>query len=468
MRLSILWILSTYVLAGLVANAQDFDPTINLGNQIDQNVSRTLEAQSQAPVTNTEANPAPPAASNQTASNKLVAQQPPSLAPAPNGITTNAAPVYPGETGSRPSTFLNPSLTKRYYAAPVYSQTQAAPVYNTIHMEAAPVPAAAPINGGNVPYSGFTTNAPTAVQYKTNAMLFQETFTEKNSYTGMGVTDGFATQIGTDISNNVGTDIQPNLSYQYAARDRIGTTTYRADTYSATLGITQKVFPFKPLLQYQGGATYNLGDPEPGATTYEANGQKYIADVYPSFDANLSFNAGANEACVFNLGKGSWAHTDQHTFALAPGLVFNFYLKRLDKAHNHFSLIPTTISIAPTYTDQMTMVNNGTSSSAGILTIQDRNSYYWVFDDDLPSGDVTVKGVRYLQVTESNTLYHDTNQEAVTTPVSPYIYQNWAKFALGVTYQYKPGLSGKVEYTYEAFNNMYDSQTVVASCNFKF
>ena len=392
-----LW-LTSYVLTIDRANAQTFDPTIDIGNQVDENVSRALQTQ----------------------------------------------------TASGSSSALVPS-SEEYSARAIEQKYQ--------------------------DYSGFLIPPPpgTPVQpvnwWEPKETLLQETFNEKNSFLGTGVTDGYTSQVGLDFRTPFGTDIQPFFVYQHASRDLVGTTIYRADSYGGSLGITQKLFP---LIAGQPLARYNLGD----SSNVVYNAQGYAPDYYPNFDLNLGLNFNAASTDVSNLKKGTWADSTQATYGLAPSLIFGFYFKR-PNIENKFSLIPASVTIVPTYSDQMVMANNGTSGSNGILSIQDRNTYVWVVHQtDLPI-DVQPTPTETIEVTESNTLLHDSNQEPLTAS-TPTPYQNWAKFGLALAYRHtevvRPGEkksgfwidSVKVEYTYEAFNAQYEARNVVASLNIKF
>jgi hypothetical protein len=340
-----LFLVAIYSVLGDLANAQDFDPSTNIGNQIDQNVTQTLQTATGAPIVITHPTPR-------------------------KGGGMFAVPIIKGVTG---------------------------------------------------PYSGFLTKSSTKLTFTTGAILLQETFNEKNSFTGIGVTDGFATQIGTDISSSYGTDIQPNFSYQHASRDLIGTTTYRADTYAGSVGITQKIFPFIP---GQPHAVYNLGKP----VTYHDT-RSFAEDIFPNCDINLGLNLGVNTSSQSTLKKTSWTDLTQDTYGIAPSLIFDLYLKR-PKKEDKFSLIPATISIVPGYTDQMTMANNGTSSSTGLLSLQDRNAYYWVLDSADRNNDIGPFFTRAIIITESNTFLHDTNQEPLTPSQPPFAIKTGPSSAL--------------------------------------
>ena len=125
-----------------------------------------------------------------------------------------------------------------------------------------------------------------------------------------------------------------------------------------------------------------------------------------------------------------------------------------------------TINIVPAYAAELRSTSMGTSSSAGILQVQDRNTYTVPLETS--AGTV----VKSLQFTEFNNLEHDTNEEPLPPPVSPLPYQNWAQFGAAVSYNALYDANRhiilRVQYSYDAFNAAYEAHTVVASVNVDF
>jgi hypothetical protein len=318
-------------------------------------------------------------------------------------------------------------------------------------------------------YSGYRNSSmpvPTKL-FTFNYFINQETYNEKNSFLGTGVTNTFLNQLGCDITTPYGTDIQPFISYQYASTHLFGTTSSRGNTYGAALNLSQKIFPFFPLFgssfaESQPNAVFNLGNATPEQIAAINSGDHDVHNIYPNFDTKLGLSLGAADA---NLGKfkGHWSYVTQDIYSIAPNMAFDFYF-RPATVENRLSLLPNAVSIIPTYSHQLTSANDGTSGSSGILSIQDRNTYIWALDAKSDS-DKTVD--ESIQVVESNTLLHDTDQEPLVLSPTPASYQNWAKFGLAVQYV-NPAVSVKVEYTYEAFNAQYASQNVVATLNIAF
>ncbi len=404
-----IWI--SYVTTFAIANAQDIDPSINIGNQVDQNVVDTLIAPGATPVNITEAR------------------------------QKSAA-----------------SLQLTPWSTPTTK------------------------NGYLSPYSGYATSvAPLTV-----SVLAQQGFSSKDSFTGMGVTTSYTSQVGLDLATCYGTDIQPFLSYQHASRDLIGTTTYRSDAYGGSLNLTQRIFPLAAITDKQPKAVYNFsgGDTTPiDATQSLSNGNgyigdtKYVKDVYPNCDINLGLNLGLNAPSITTLKKTTWVASNQNMYSVAPSVVFDLFLRPvLADGIPRPRYLPNSISIVPTYNDTMTMVDNGTSGSNGTLAIQERNAYVFAIHPptDPPVDkfnrkptDLVPHASETIQIIETNTLLHDTNQEPTTASPGPIPYQNWAKFGLAIAYTNK-NVNLKVEYTYEAFNTMYDTQNVVASLSCKF
>jgi hypothetical protein len=386
-HLTCLVALGIYIAICSSANAQVFDPTDSIGNQVDQNVSRTLQTESGAQVI-------PPPSSS----------------------------LPPGTAGEK-----------------------------------------AVLGGTPGNYSGFSINAPPAKLFEAKQFLLQGTFNEKNSFLGMGVTDGYTGQIGLDVTSSFGTDIQPFVSYQHASRDLVGTTTYRADNYGGAINITQKLFPFFP---GQPQAVLNLRDPT--CEEKEAlQAQKNIKDIFPNFDINLGLNLMTNSTGLSNLKKGTWTGVNQDSYGIASGPIFDFYFKRPQKG-DPFSLMPVSVTVITSYSDQMINADNGTSGSNGLLSAQARTTYVYVLNQETKDTDIGTIPYETLELTQSNTFLHDTNQEPLTLSAGSIPYQNWAKFGLALAYRNKKTFSAKIEYTYETFNNQYEAHNVVASLNINF
>jgi hypothetical protein len=292
-----------------------------------------------------------------------------------------------------------------------------------------------------------------------------ETFNEKNSFTGKGVTDLYSSQLGFTIASPIGTKIQPYISYQHTSTDLVGTNSAHANTYGASLNITQKIFPAVPVFcDDQPNAVYNIPTSKPDqqcdATTWK--------DHYPNFDIVAGLNLSYGDANLSTLGKG-WKYDTQDSYGITPNLSFDLYRKK-SATEGGFDFLPNAISIVPSYAYNSTDGHSGESSSSGLLSIQDRNSYLFVChhkDDCDSTPDETI------QIIQSNTLFHDTNQEPIAAPTGPIAYQNWARFGFAIQYgntmdsHYNLPVA-KIEYDYDAFNAQYQAHTVLLTVNFRF
>ena len=335
---------------------------------------------------------------------------------------------------------------------------------------------------GNGEFSGYRPNGSNGKEVpgqedplKVNYFISQEMFNAKNTYVpGVGDTTTYNNQIGCDLTTPYATDIQPFINYQYATQHLNGMNTFRDNTYGAALNISQKIFPFAPVFEEgEAGAVYNLRNATPQERSRIATGD--VPDIYPNFDTKLGFSVGFTDNNQESFKKAHWSYMTQDVYSLSPNLAFDFYMKR-PTVENQFSLIPAAISIVPTYNDQCISANDGTSGSSGIFSVQNRNTYIYVITpgavgNQNSSAVVDVQPKEAVTVTESNTILHDTNQEPLQAPKSPNLYQNWAKFGLAVAYNRMIDdhkVSAKFEYTYEAFNALYESNNVVLSVNISF
>lgn len=345
---------------------------------------------------------------------------------------------------------------------------------NTVEYNKATTPeeeAAGVKNGYTGSMSGLQTQPTNTVTLALGPSLFQETFNEQNSFIGKGVTDGYTTQLGQDFKSKYGTDIQAFFTYQHSGRDLSGTTTYRADSYGGTISVQQKILPFVPLMPGQTSAVYNFDRHQ----VFNTPGKKpieWVEDVYPNWDAFAGLTAAVNSVDMTNLKKHTWLSSTQDNYTLSPNLTFDFYLRRPAEGDT-LNPIPNTITVLSTYTDQMSE-DAGASGSAGVLSIQDRNSYYWVLGSGPHDRDLGTFPTEALILTQTNAVVRDTNQESITPPTGFTPYQTWGRFGVALTYQVSPTdktaipYTIKAEYTYEAFNELYETHNVVLSCNIKF
>ena len=327
-------------------------------------------------------------------------------------------------------------------------------------------------SGGSSLYSGYSSNP--LKNWTPKGLILIEGFNDKSSYIGKGVTDTYSTQMGWSEQSPVGTIIQPFINYSRVNTDLGGTNTAHATGIGASLNISQKIFPFGPVVnEGQAGAVRNIGssanDP---ACPLNAS---IKPDHYPNFDIQAGLNLSFGDSNLATLKHG-WSYDTQDTYGISPNCSFDFYRKQASStADDHFWLLPAAVSIVPTYAYTMTSNQADKTASAGLLSIQDRNVYLWVLSHKDDCDNTPTKSI---QLIESNTLYHDTNQEPLTPPTTPIQYQNWARFGLAIAYSYiniKPdGTKGislpqlKVEYDYDAFNAQYEAQTVTVSANISF
>ena len=420
---------ASYALLITAASAQDIDPSTNIGNQVDQNVIDTLTAPGSTPVN-----------------------------------------LPPPSKGEKPLDLLNFDIK----------------TLSTVVTQ----------DGKLSPYSGYSTTVkPVSV-----AILAQQGFTSKDSFVGMGVMTTYMSQVGLDFATCFGTDIQPFLNYQHASRDLIGTTTYRSDSYGGSINIVQRLFPFVAITDRQRKAVYNFqaddtsvkdvnGTPQPLSDGNSIVVDKktglpvmYVKDVYPNCDGNLGVSLGMNAPDISTFKKSKWIDSNQNMYSVAPSAIFDLFFRPVvdDGVPRpcYVGYLPNSISFVATYNDTLAMADDGTSSSNGTLSFQERNTYAFALGH--PTGlplaknkkdftDVVPHPNETIQLIETNTLLHDTNQEPLTPPSGPLPYQNWAKFGLAIAYtNTKAKLNVKLEYTYEAFNALYDSQNVVASVSYQF
>ncbi len=299
-------------------------------------------------------------------------------------------------------------------------------------------------------YSGFVANPSKSITVSPQ-FYARETFNEKNSFSGTGVVDSYGSDVGVDLNTNTGLKIEPDFGYKYSSRDLVGTNTLRTNSYNGTLTLTQKIFPLVAITKHQPGATFNLRD----ATTDDLN--KMQNDIYPNMDIKLGLVAAITASDLNTLVKGSRIKTSQDAYDVAPSVTFDFAL-----SHEF------TISLVPSFDDTMISTSTGTSASGGSLQIQERNTYTYV-----PSADTTES----FQLTEYNSLLHDTSIEPLPPAAVPIAYQNWAKFGLSFSYDKvyddqdpdnKRHVIARVEYSYEAFNAAYQAQNIIASVNIDF
>jgi hypothetical protein len=310
-----------------------------------------------------------------------------------------------------------------------------------------------------------------------------ESFVEKNSFLGKGTTDSYQTQEGWSFNSPVGTSIQPYLSYQNSSTELLGANTYHANTYGAALNLTQRVVPLTAVFQdNQPNATLNLGSTK--SDPWCEKDPTIKPDHYPNLDVQAGLNLSYGDSNLATLTHG-WAYNTDDSYGISPNAAVDFYLKpssNLSDAPSLEDLMPCAISIVPTYGYLMTEDQHGDSASSGLLSIQDRNTYSFVIGAG-PDCDRTPW--QSIQVTEINTLFHDTNQEFLTPQTGPIRYQNWARFGLAISYMNlgeppTPDLCNrstartnslplaKIEYDYDAFNNQYEEHTVLLTVNFSF
>ena len=114
------------------------------------------------------------------------------------------------------------------------------------------------------------------------------------------------------------------------------------------------------------------------------------------------------------------------------------------------------VAIIPAWSYNWSSTDTGLSGSIGLLGIQDRNSY------TIPTGQNSS-----VLLYEFNTLERDTNIEPLP-PTTINGYQTWAKFGTGVNYKIDQTFTLKAQYTYEAFNKLYEAHYVTASFNVQF
>lgn len=328
------------------------------------------------------------------------------------------------------------------------------------------------------PYSGYSDKALTG--WTPKGLILIEGFNEKNSFLGKGVTDTYSTQLGWSEQSPVGTIIQPFINYQNTGTDLVGTNTAHSSGIGASLNISQKIFPAIPVFcERQPGAVWNIG-----STTNDKpcpDNPSHRPDHYPNFDIQTGLNLSFGDTNLATLKHG-WSYNTQDAYGISPNLSFDFYRKRTN-SDDGLSWLPAAVSIVPTYAYAMAENQSGNSSSSGLLSIQNRNTYLWVLAHE---DDCDQTPTESIQLIESNTLFHDTNQEPLTPSTTPIRYQNWARFGLALAYSYldivkitnpngTPGTVKKaslpqlkVEYDYDAFNNQYEAQTVTISANISF
>jgi hypothetical protein len=163
---------------------------------------------------------------------------------------------------------------------------------------------------GNTPgiYSGYGKKATWNIA---NVALI-ETFNEKNSFIGKGVTDNSSSQLGFTIKSPFGTTIQPYIAYQYSSIDLFGANSAHGDTYGASLNIAQKLLPAIPVFRdNQSGAVLNIPADKPDVPC-DKNTWK---DHYPNFDVVAGLNLSYGDANISTYKKG-WAYDTQDGYGI--------------------------------------------------------------------------------------------------------------------------------------------------------
>jgi hypothetical protein len=314
----------------------------------------------------------------------------------------------------------------------------------------------------------------------TVSLLNFDSFSSKDSFIGMGVATSYQTQVGADFLFSTGTDLQSYLNYQHLSKDLLGTTNYRSDAYGGSINLVQRIIPIEAITENQPRAVQDFsGDGNSTETpTTLANGKKYLKDFYPNYDLNIGLLASLTAPDIATLKKNKWKNSNQNAYALTPQVVYDLYLRPQLKdptSTAESDWIPNSVSLIAAYTDTMTMVDNGTSSSAGNLSLQDRNTYIFPIGDPVvPTDPITGLPTEVgkvpaatIQVTQTMAIIHDTNEEMVPGSTTPIAYQNWGRFGVALTYT-NPKFNAKLEYYYDAFNAQYDNHTVSLTMSYKF
>jgi hypothetical protein len=308
-------------------------------------------------------------------------------------------------------------------------------------------------------YSGFM-QKPVALIVQSD-WYTRETFNEKNPFLGTGVVDTFGTDTGVDVTNRYGLTFNPDFGYKYAARDLSAPNAMYSDGYVGQLNFSQRVFPLIAIMAGQPNATYNLRE----ATQDDVDQKKF--DIYPNFSINFGLNTQFTALDSTTLTKGNRVKGTQNSWDLAPNMNFAFNITK-----NY------TIQLQPTWDDTMTSNNLGKSASGGTMQIQLRNQYTFELekmDRSTPQVKAPPLITQSMIVTQYNGLFHDTNQEPLPT-APPAVFQNWANFGVSAIYKkmynddlkHPQYLQIRIDYSYQAFNSLYEGHTLVASLNLDF
>jgi hypothetical protein len=313
-------------------------------------------------------------------------------------------------------------------------------------------PATAPENTNRQLYVETWIDKQLPFNWQSQGVFLINTFNEKNSFVGKGVSDAFGTQLGWGFqSGDAKTVIQPFINYANSNTDLVGNNSAHSHGYGASVNMTRELLAKTPLLARDAEANPGVDAPTPNFGIVSGLNLSYL-------DTNLATYA-----------KG-WSYDTQDAYTLSPNLSFNYTRRKSnefpDEPHDAWSVFPEAISLVPTYAYGMTEGRMGTSGSAGLLSVQDRNTWSWEFgtnDNDK----------RTLQLIQSNTWYRDTNQEMLTAPTGHLEYQNWARFGFAISYadfshdDFKVP-TVKLEYDYDAFNNQFEQHVVTLTINVRF
>jgi hypothetical protein len=444
-----------YAAGSVFANGQALDPLLEINNQVDTSTAQALTSSTQQSDQ-----------SGQT-TNQQSAQR---------AAATNTAP------GGQASTVQTSSTTSKQLKLQGFFQgPNAPPLRPKFVLKGGVKPYL--IASGGLPFSGYkppaNPNNPPAIPTWDKGVTLIESFNEKNSFIGRGVTDTYSSQLGWTFSTPIGTAITPTVSYAGASTGSGQSNTYHSNGYGVGLNFQQKILPAFPVFGTQppqSGAVYNVGDTskDPACPNDPTN----YPDHYPNCDVQALLGLSWQDTNLASRGK-EWAYDTQDGYNATPGVQFDYFRKK--SSNGKFDPLPAAVNIVSTYSYLSVDGHNGESGSNGLLSVSDRNTWLWVLH---PAGDCDHTSLRTISLIESNTLFHDTDQEPIAAPTTPVAYQNWARFGLAITYtdvtnaakgdpEADPDCSFivpliKLEYDYDAFNAQYEAHTVTLTMNFNF
>lgn len=279
-------------------------------------------------------------------------------------------------------------------------------------------------------YTEFLSNKMVAKQIpaQTPSQVFtfvRYNFSQSNSFIGGGLTSTQGTDVGVNYTAPFKLNLIANFSYTGQEGDKPNGSEQDANNYAGEVAVEQQVYdssthdPSHPTFAYYVGldSKYTSSD----RTLYAAGTQYKHQDIYdlgPGIRCKVTFSD------VFNL------------------------------------------SVAAQYAFESVDQRSDASSSSGIFSLTLAPSYS--FPTGPPDNHGNVPGFTFLPLLAWK---RDTNMEplpSATSPAPPVLYSNWLSTGLGIGYAPNGTVSFLAKYTYDAFNQTYESHKVSLECHVSF